>query len=278
MEEKSLNLNEIVKVTQLPEIYSKLEIVGKYIDDNLQGIEDLECTEKNKVDIKHRRTEINNTLKLLEAKRKEVKKAIEKPYNLFNEKYEKECKAKLENASAILSNKINEIEDKEKTEKREKLEKFFKQYQEYYLLQNIVKFDDLGLNITVSASEGKLKDEIVNTLKRIASEVNLINLDENKEELLLEYKNNGFDYANAKFTIENKIKAINLLREENKANSEVQAKNEVVVQNVETLISPPKEIEEEKTFDFTLHFKNVTEKKVTLMKAFFESEDIEYSD
>lgn len=278
MQDKSLDLTEIVKVTQLPKIYSQLEIIGKYIDKNLEGLDDLECTEENKQKVKNRRSEINKTLDVLENKRKEIKKAIEEPYNQFVEKYDTECKNKLKNASASLTEKINQIEDKQRAFKRTTLESFFKQYQEYYHLENLVNFGDLGLNITITASEKQLKEQIVNTLMRIASEVNLINQDENREQLLYEYKASNFDYVKAKTNLAERLNTANkLFKDSNRSQEKIESEN-AVVQNVETLISPPKEIKEEKHFDFTLHFKNVTQKKVELMKAFFESEDIEYSD
>lgn len=278
MQDKSLDLTEVVKVTQLPKIYSQLEVIGKYIDKNLEGLDDLECTEENKQKVKNRRAEINKTLDVLENKRKEIKKAIEEPYNQFVEKYDTECKNKLKNASASLTEKINQIEDKQKAVKRAELEKFFKQYQEYYHLENLVKFDDLGLNITITTSEKQLKEQIVNTLMRIATEVNLINQDENREQLLLEYKMSNFDYVKAKTNLTERLNATSKLLEDNNKSQEQIENENAIVQNVETLVSPPKEIKEEKHFDFTLHFKNVTQKKVELMKAFFESEDIEYSD
>lgn len=273
-----MNLSEIVKVVQLPEIYSKLDVIGSYIDDYLKDIDNLECTEENKQMVKKRRTEINNTLKLMETRRKEIKKAIEEPYNQFETKYKTQCAEKLSNASEILGEKIKQIEDGEREEKRKELMPFFEQQKEYFQLEDIVTFEDMGLNITTTGSIKSLKEQIMKTCERIGAEINLINQDEYREEILLEYKQNKFNYAKAKLDVENRHHMIDSLKQENEKKDQQREEDQVVIDNVETLVSTPKPIVTEKTFDFTLHFKNVTEKEVTLMKAFFESEGIEYSD
>ena len=113
---EELNLNEIIKIQHLPEIFEQLEKVGKFVDEKLKGVTDLKATDANKSNLKDKRTEINNTLEILEDKRNEIKKAIETPYDVFNEKYTKEVKDKLEGASKILTGKINFIEDTQSKE------------------------------------------------------------------------------------------------------------------------------------------------------------------
>lgn len=93
MEEK-LNLNEIVKIEQMPKVFEQLELIGEFIDNQLKDLDKLECTEKNKQDVKSRRTEISNTLNLLEDKRKEIKNKINEPYETFNKKYRRNNKNK----------------------------------------------------------------------------------------------------------------------------------------------------------------------------------------
>ena len=114
MGETNLNINEIIKIEQLPKLFYQLEVIGKEIDKKLDGIDKLECTEENKVEVKNKRAEINALNKIMEDKRKDIKKEILKDYEVFNEKYEKEIKNKLENASNTLKNKIDEIESEQK--------------------------------------------------------------------------------------------------------------------------------------------------------------------
>ena len=83
-ENKTLDLNEIVKIETLPKILEQLDVLGALVDEKLEGIEELECTEENKTEVKNKRTEINNMLSVLETKRKEIKKAINAPYDIFH--------------------------------------------------------------------------------------------------------------------------------------------------------------------------------------------------
>jgi len=124
MQEK-LNINEIIKVEQLPKVFEQLELIGAYVDEQVKDVDQLKCTEENKQEVKNRRTEINNMLTLIDTKRKEIKKKINEPYDLFNKKYEETVKIKLENASKLLTDKINKIEDEQKLVKRNAVEKYF---------------------------------------------------------------------------------------------------------------------------------------------------------
>ena len=65
-------LNNLVKIEQLPKLIVQTKEIGKMIDTALEGINELECTEDNKIEVKKRRTEINNALKVLEDKRKDT--------------------------------------------------------------------------------------------------------------------------------------------------------------------------------------------------------------
>ena len=83
-----LNLNEIVKIEQMPKVFEQLELIGAYVDEQLKDLDKLECTDKNKQEVKDKRTVINNTLNMLETKRKEIKSKLNEPYDIFNKKYE----------------------------------------------------------------------------------------------------------------------------------------------------------------------------------------------
>lgn len=251
MEEK-LDINELIKVEQLPKIFSQLEIIGKEIDKNLEGLNELKCTEFNKKEVKKRRTEITNLNTLMEDKRKEIKNAILKDYEIFNKKYEKEVKNKLINAKNILTDKINEIEDGQKQEKREAIEEFANNYIIDKNLEGLVTFEQLNINITLTASEKSLKDEVLRKLEKIETDLKLIQLEENySDEILIEYKKN-FDLTKAKLEVVNRHKQLEKLQQEK---SEVQLKideEDNIVESIDEIVAP-KEIDEELiTVSFTI--------------------------
>ena len=148
MEEKQFNLNELIKVETLPKIFYQLELIGKEIDQKLLDLDKLEVSEENKAEVKKRRTEINNLNTLMEQKKKDIKKAILSDYEIFNEKYEQEIKTKLQNASALLGEKISSIENAQKQIGTENVRKWCEEYCEYLHIH--VDFEKLTLNITLT--------------------------------------------------------------------------------------------------------------------------------
>ena len=277
MEEK-FNVNEIIKLEQLPKIFSQLEKLGLFIDDKVKDIDKLECTEENKKEVKKRRAEINNALKVLEDKRKEIKNGVLEEYKQFEDKYNIECKSKLENASEVLKEKIDFIENTQKKEKEDNLRIFFKAHQESNHLEDILNFEDLNLNITLSGSEQSYKEEIKSFVEKVSEEVKAINQEEFSGEILLEYKDNGFDYAKAKNTIIERKKAIEEFNKKITQNGEELRQEDLIIQNVESLISPPKEIEEDEDEpEITLSFKVTTTKsKLLKLKEFLNENKIKY--
>ena len=183
----TIDLNEIVKIEQMPKVFEQLELIGEFIDNKLKDIDKLTCTEENKKIVKDRRAEISNTLTVLEDKRKEIKNKINEPYDIFNDKYEKTIKGKLEEAKLILTNKINKIEDEQKLEKKNKIEKYFNEYAEFKNI-DFVKFEQANLNITLSVTEVKLQEQVKAFLDKIADDLELITNQEYSDEILIEYK------------------------------------------------------------------------------------------
>ena len=67
MEKQELNINEIVVIEQLPQLFYKLEKVGEYLDKELEKVKKLDVSEESKQETKKIRTNINNILKQFEG-------------------------------------------------------------------------------------------------------------------------------------------------------------------------------------------------------------------
>lgn len=243
--EKELNINEIVKIKQMPIIFSQLEVVGKQIDEELAKVKDLEATEENKQEVKKIRTGINNTLKAFEDKRKEIKNKILEDYNIFNDKYESEVKTKLQNASEELKTKIDDIEKIQLQEKIDELHDFVVEHISTNHLENMLDLDKVvtygNLKVNLSTSLKSLKEDAKAFIERIANEVKLIEMEETPSNLLYEYKNNGFDLTKAKLTLIERQKQIEELAKQREQVQEVVEQEEQVAEVVEE-ITMPKEI------------------------------------
>lgn len=270
---EELDLNEIIKIQHLPEIFEQLEKVGKFVDEKLKGVTDLKATDANKSNLKDKRTEINNTLSILEDKRKEIKKAIETPYDVFNAKYTKEVKEKLENASKTLTGKINFIEDTQKKAKEQVLRKFF---EEYKVSKNIdfITFEQMHLNIILNTTETKYKSDIAKFIDKVSDELELINLQSSKDEIMYEYKKT-LDLPNSIKIVQERKMAIERAAEEN-AKRELLAKQqqENVTEVKRVLTTPVKEVKEE-IYQLTFTVRG-TKNQLVLLKNFLNDGGYEY--
>ena len=232
--EEKIDVNEIVKIEQMPKVFSQLEKIGEIIKKKTSDLDKLECTEANKQEVKSRRTEINNTLALLEAKKKEIKNKLLEPYNVFEAKYNEECKEKLQNASSILTEKINAIEIQQKLEKEQELREFADEYFSHYMIKDIVKFEDIGLNITLSASIKSLKEQTKAFCERISNDLKLIDLEEYKDEIVIEYLKN-LDFAKSKMLVIERHRQLEEIKKREEELKAQQEQEQEIVEKVEEL-------------------------------------------
>lgn len=243
--EKELNINEIMNVQQLPIIFQQLEVVGKYVDEELEKVKDLECNEENKNEVKKVRANINATLKQFEDARKSIKNQVLDAYNQFNDKYEDEVKTKLQNASEELKTKIDYIEKIQLQEKIDELHDFVVEHISTNHLKNMLDLDKVvtygNLKVNLSTSLKSLKEDAKAFIERISNEVKLIEMEETPSNLLYEYKNNGFDLTKAKLTLIERQKQIEELAKQREQVQEVVEQEEQVAEVVEE-ITMPKEI------------------------------------
>lgn len=279
MEEK-LNINEIIKIEELPKIFYELELVGKFIDEELVKVRDLQATEENKQEVKKIRTGINNTLKEFENKRKEIKTKVLEPYNQFNEKYELEIKSKLENASEELNMKIGEIESKQLYEKETEIKDFIKEHIVANHLENILLVDNViqlgGLKINLSNSVKSLKEQALTFINKVNTDLDLIALEnEFKNEIILEYKTNGFDLTKAKLNVIVRHKQLEEMQETNEKIEEIKEKEQVIEEIVEEITTPQEIIEDDEilTIDFTV---KGTKAQLLKIKNFIIELGVEY--
>ena len=79
--------NNLIVVKQLPIIEDQLRQVKASVDDRVAQALSLACTEETYKNVKKARAELNKEFQDLEARRREVKKAILAPYKGFEKLY-----------------------------------------------------------------------------------------------------------------------------------------------------------------------------------------------
>lgn len=283
MKDKQLNINELVVIEQLPQIFYQLEVVGEVIDKELEKVKELKATEENKQEVKKIRTGINNTLKEFEDKRKEIKNKILEDYNLFNEKYENEVKIKLQNASNDLKIKIDEIENEQLKEKQNEIYSFIEEHLTANHLNDILDVGAIvyyaNLKINISTSVKSLKEDSLLFIEKVSTEVKLIELEEkHSDEILLEYQKNGFDYTKAKLDVINKHRQLEELAKKREEVQDIIAEEEKVVEVVEEIVAPKEIIEDEEELICSFTIKTTKEKIIMLKKFMKENNILEYKE
>lgn len=230
---ESIDTEGLVVVKQIPIIEEHLQ----KIKNNIQGLVtyalSLECTEESKQEIKNIRKSLNKQFEELEEKRKSVKKAINEPYDKFEAIY-KECVTSIvKPAVEQLNNKIAAVEDAQKKAKEDKARSYFEEYAKSLEI-DFVKFENVGLNITLNISDKKCRETCKAFLDKVADDINLINTQEHTEEIMVEYKAT-LNASKAITTVVERYAAIDAerrKREEAEARAEATAVHQAAVENV----------------------------------------------
>lgn len=269
--------NDLIVLKQVPIIAEKLKMVSEEIDKQTQNAIALECNEETKTIVKKTRAELNKEFQQLEEKRKELKTQIIKPYDDFMEQvYEPLISSKFKNADTILKDKISSVENELLQEKKNEIENYFKDYAQ----SNEVDFLDISMtkiNILLSKSNASLKNECKEFIDKIVNDLKVIELQENKTEILVEYKNN-LNLALSIQIVENRHKQLEIEKQkeiERQKALEIETQN---IQQVEEIVAPmeieePKEQEQE--YEMTFKVKG-TLQELKLLKDFLVANNIKF--
>lgn len=235
--------NEMIIVKQLPVIEETLKRIGKEVDLKVERALALECTDESKQEVKKARAELNKQKEELETNRKEVKNQILAPYMAMEEIYNAEIKVKFEVADKILKERIDTIEKVEIDNKKQEVIEYFEEYVTDKHI-DFITFEQTNVNVTLSASLKSLKEAVKTCIDKVVNDLGLIETQEYKTEILVEYKN-SFNVAQAITTVSNRYKAIQLEKEKQEALHQIKSQEEVVVAKVEEVLSAPTTIEKE---------------------------------
>lgn len=239
--------NDLIVVRQLPVIEDQLLAVKESIEARVKDALSLVCTEDTYKDIKKIRSDLNKEFQQLESRRKEIKVQILAPYEKFEGVY-RECAGDIyKNADIKLGEKIREVENGLKQQKADDLEKFFAEYRESLGLPvDFVQLSDAGIKIGLSDSKVSLHRQASEFLDRIDSDLKVINTQEHRDEILVEYTGK-FNLSAAMLIVDNRHKMIaaeKARQEEIKARQQAaqaaaQAVQETVQAETPAAIQPP---------------------------------------
>lgn len=267
MEEKELN--EIIKLEQLPIITQQLDVISKEIEKKVSKALELDCNEETVKEIKKVRADFNKEFKSLEDKRKQVKSAIMEKYDAFEEIYKEKISNIYKNADESLKEKIDSVESDLKKEKEIELREFV---EEHCKANNVhIEFEKIGLNITLSASMKSLKDQAKAFIEKIASDLKLIEMEEYSSEILYEYGKN-MDYVAAKTAVIQRHKEIEEINKATQQATETATQEQKIEETVDEIIAPV-EIEDIETYQFEV---KATKEQIKKLIDFMKELGVEY--
>lgn len=210
---------ELIVIKQLPIIEEQLKEMSAEIDVKVAEAKKLVCTEDNVKAIKQVRADLNREFKEIETRRKQVKEQVLAPYMQFEEVYKQYISDKFKSADLDLKNKIDDVEKELKEQKENTIRDYF---EEYKTSKNIefIKYEQARINVTLTASKKSLQEQCRTFIDKIVDDLNLIDTQEHRDEILVEYKQT-LNVSQAITTVTNRFKAI---EDERKKQEEIKQK------------------------------------------------------
>lgn len=178
---------ELIVIKQLPVIEEKLKQLSEDISEKVESAKALVCTEENVKTIKQVRANLNKEFIQVENQRKAVKEQILEPYMKFEKIYKEYISDKYKSADEDLKIKINTVENELKVQKEQEIKNYF---EELKTANNIdfVTYGQAKINVTLTASKKSLKEQVDSFINKILDDLKLIETQDNKAEILVEYK------------------------------------------------------------------------------------------
>lgn len=237
MEEKK----ELIVVKQLPVIEEQLRSLSDEIDKKVSRALSLVVSDETVKEVKKVRAELNADFKDLEQKRKSVKEQVMNPYLQFEEIYKKYVTEKFKYADEELKKKISMVETEQLNAKSKEIKDYF---EEYKVSKNIdfITFENANINITLSASNKSLKEQAKEFIDKVSDDLALIDSQEHKEEILIEYKK-SLNVSLAITTVVNRYKELEELKKKQEVVEQQKQVKETTVAKVEEILSAPVQIE-----------------------------------
>lgn len=290
MEENELELvkpefsGEIqVKIKSLGEIESNMKEVKGYVENLNNYYKNITFTEETIKEAKEEKAKINKFKSEVANYRKNIVAEYNKPIKIF-EDTSKETEKILTETYNTINSQVANYEDIEKQRKEQEIKEYF---EEYKVANNIdfVNYEQAKINVTLTASVKKLKEQAKTFIDEIIDDLKLIETQECKDEILVEYKQN----LNVSRAIQEVANRHRLLEEERKRqeqkivhiemneNHEISQKSHEELENVfNKPLEQPKEEKQEEFFTMSFKVKNETKARLKLIKQFLEDGGYDY--
>ena len=252
-------MQELIQIKQLPIIEEKLKRLETDIKKKTDIALSLVVNEDTYKEIKNTRAELNKEFKELEILRKNIKAQVLKPYEDF-EKIYKEVTGYYSIADRELANRVNEVEKTLKEVKENQIKQYFEEYKKSLLLEyDFITYEKAKLNVTLSTSLKKLKEEVKAFLDKINEDIQAIKGMEHSNELLFEYSKT-LDIGRSMIIVNERLKAIEEQKRQKEIAEEKEKRQQEAIKKVEENTTNTQEVLTAPTVAPTIESKKEEEK------------------
>ena len=194
------------KIKSLGEIESNIKEVQRYAIELNNYYKNIVFTEETMKIAKDEKSKVNKFKKIVEDYRKKTIEEWKKPIMQF-ETLSKDTEKILADTYTTINTQVSIYEEKEKQEKEQEIRDYFEEYKQSLSI-DFIKFEDAKIKVGLSDSKTSLKKQAKDFIDRVNTDIATIMLQEHKEEILVEYKQNGYVLSTAISTVVNRIKAV----------------------------------------------------------------------
>lgn len=268
---------KLIVVKQLPVIEEQLRTLKDRWERRALDAESMVCTEETIQAVKAFRSEMRKEFDEVEALRKEAKQAVMEPYNRFEVVYKECVTAAFHRADIACSSKISDVEADMKRSCEDGLREYFSELCAVHHL-DWLEYERAGIKVDMASAKAKtpkkLREQLIAFVTGVAESVNRINLMDNPEEIMVEFKET-LDEARAIFAVSERHRRIEEQKAAHEARKAEQDREADMVRLVEAL-APPVVVEAPEPVckcTFTVH---ATKAQLRKLKEFLKMEGIKY--
>ena len=188
-------MNEnLITLKQAPIIvYEQIKAVGQQIEAKIAelNLDNQLVTDETLKSAKNIRTMLRKELAVFEEQRKFIKEQVNTPYEAFEKAYKEHIKVHYDKADNTLKYKIDEVQNRLLNDKQGRIKDYFTELCQSQGIDFLI-FERLPLNITLSDSDKKFKEQVANFVGEVSKSLEFIESltdpDEYKAEILADYK------------------------------------------------------------------------------------------
>lgn len=193
------------QIKSVGEIESNMKEVKNYVENLNNYYKNVFFTEETMKEAKEEKSKVNKFKKQVSDYRKNIIAEYNKPIKVFENTAKETEKILLETYNTI-NQQVSNYENKQKEMKEQEIKDYF---DEYKTAKNIdfIKYEQVKINVTLSASIKSLKEQVKQFIDKIVDDLKLIETQEHKTEILVEYKQ-SLNVAQSITSVTNRFKAI----------------------------------------------------------------------